>query len=292
MTTKIKTSMLIAMAVLMAITIVSCGKYKGFKKNDDGYYYKFYVTNNDSVQPQDGDMVLIDYAIRTDDSLLVHSMTRLLMDTAFAFYKGDLFDAIRIMHLGDSATFIFEADTFAHYYLGDQFPFDKKEIYVDVKLVNLLTKAELDEMEREYYKGLENMRIQDEELRAVYLEENKITDNTPSGLYYKLTKTGKGKKAEAGKWVTVHYTGKLLDGTVFDSSIGRDPISFPLGAHQVIPGWEEGIALMQEGGQCTLIIPSDLGYGENGAGSIPPYATLVFDVELISVEDMPARQAE
>jgi FKBP-type peptidyl-prolyl cis-trans isomerase len=108
---------------------------------------------------------------------------------------------------------------------------------------------------------------------------------TASGLEYIEVEAGSGTQAEAGKTVSVHYTGKFQDGGVFDSSIPRgEPITFKLGAGNVIKGWDEGIALMKVGGKAQLIIPPALAYGERGAGGvIPPNATLVFDVELVSV---------
>lgn len=108
---------------------------------------------------------------------------------------------------------------------------------------------------------------------------------TQSGLEYIEVEAGNGAQAEAGKTVSVHYTGKFQDGRVFDSSIPRgEPITFKLGAGNVIRGWDEGIALMKVGGKAQLIIPPALAYGERGAGGvIPPNATLIFDVELVSV---------
>lgn len=109
---------------------------------------------------------------------------------------------------------------------------------------------------------------------------------TNSGLDYIEIEEGTGAQAVAGKTVSVHYTGKFQDGRIFDSSVSRgEPISFKLGAGQVIKGWDEGIAMMKVGGKAQLIIPSDLAYGERGAGGvIPPNATLVFDVELVAVK--------
>ena len=111
-------------------------------------------------------------------------------------------------------------------------------------------------------------------------------DKTESGLRYKMIQKGNGKKAENGKTVSVHYTGQLEDGKVFDSSIPRKkPIEFPLGRGNVIEGWDEGIALLQVGDKARFVIPSHLGYGSRGAGgSIPPNATLIFDVELMDVK--------
>ena len=116
----------------------------------------------------------------------------------------------------------------------------------------------------------------------------KTTDTitTESGLKYLVVKKSNNpNKAEKGMMVDVHYTGFLTDGKVFDSSIERrNPISFELGTGSVIKGWDEGIALMNIGDKYRLIIPADLGYGTNGAGSdIPPNATLLFDVELVNV---------
>jgi peptidylprolyl isomerase len=109
---------------------------------------------------------------------------------------------------------------------------------------------------------------------------------TPSGLQYIELTAGTGPAPKPGDTVSVHYTGTLTDGTVFDSSYKRgEPIKFPLGRGRVIPGWDEGIALMKKGGKARLIIPPQLGYGAQGAGGvIPPNATLVFEVELVDVQ--------
>ncbi len=106
-----------------------------------------------------------------------------------------------------------------------------------------------------------------------------------SGLKYIDQKVGEGKSPMEAEMVTVHYTGRLTNGEVFDSSVERDkPFSFVIGVGQVIKGWDEGVASMKVGGKRTLIIPPELGYGSRGAGGvIPPNATLIFDVELLSI---------
>ena len=119
-----------------------------------------------------------------------------------------------------------------------------------------------------------------------YLAENAKKDGIitlPSGLQYQVLKEGNGKKPTAKDTVMCHYEGFLIDGTVFDSSVQRgEPATFPL--QQVIAGWTEGLQLMQEGAKYRFFIPYRLDYGEGGAGSsIPPFATLIFDVELIKV---------
>ena len=119
-----------------------------------------------------------------------------------------------------------------------------------------------------------------------YLAENAKKEGvitTKSGLQYKVLTEGNGKQPTAKDTVKCHYEGFLIDGTVFDSSVQRgEPATFPL--QQVIAGWTEGLQLMKEGAKYRFFIPYRLGYGEGGAGaSIPPFATLIFDVELIQV---------
>ncbi|MBC7607870.1 MAG: peptidylprolyl isomerase [Burkholderiales bacterium] len=143
----------------------------------------------------------------------------------------------------------------------------------------------------EAFRTFEGSRAQREsaEVSASEAKMEKLAagfEKTASGLRYQFIQRGSGKKAENGKTVSVHYTGQLEDGKVFDSSIPRKkPIEFPLGQGNVIEGWDEGIALLQVGDKARFVIPSHLGYGARGAGgAIPPNATLIFDVELIDVK--------
>ncbi len=120
---------------------------------------------------------------------------------------------------------------------------------------------------------------------VIFLDKNKSAEGvqvTASGLQYKHNVEGSGAQPDADDEVTVHYEGRLIDGTIFDSSIKRgEPATF--GLNQVIPGWTEGLQLMKEGGKATLYIPQNLGYGAQDMGTIPAFSTLVFEVELIKV---------
>lgn len=283
------TKIMIAL-VAVAVLGISCSKYPGFKKDKDGLYYKFYVLNKKEIQPQIGDIVEMTYSFRIIDSVLVDNAP--LYDRVIEpIFTGDVYSAIRKMHLGDSATFIMNGDTFFHYFYGQPFPFERKELYCDLKLINITPNEEYEDMQaeraRQYEAMIEEFRLSEDSLINDYIARNKITVKpTTNGLYLVKNVNGKGKAVKDGAQVTVHYTGKLLDGTVFDSSVERgEPIELMVGAGQVIPGWEEALLLMKGGDKATALIPSKLAYGNRGAGYvIPPYTPLIFEMEVISVE--------
>lgn len=149
----------------------------------------------------------------------------------------------------------------------------------DVELINFMSAEEFEELQKAELEAFK----QDQ---TAFLAANKSVDGvitTESGLQYKVLTEGAGKSPTAESMVTVHYRGTMIDGTEFDSSYSRgEPASFPLNG--VITGWTEGLQLMKEGGKYEFYIPYDLAYGERGSRSIPPFATLVFEVELISVD--------
>lgn len=180
-----------------------------------------------------------------------------------------------------------------------------KEIDVDVLLQGLrdaltektakISAAERDEILKKFQdeiteKQLEQIRLKGEKNKVegrAFLEKNAKkagVKTTASGLQYEVLKTGTGVNAKVTDKVKVHYRGALIDGTEFDSSYKRgEPTTFPL--KSVIPGWIEGVQLMNVGSQYRLIIPPQLAYGERGAGSlIAPYAVLIFEIELLGIE--------
>jgi peptidylprolyl isomerase len=120
-------------------------------------------------------------------------------------------------------------------------------------------------------------------------KETKVTADTittASGLKYIIREKGRGVQPEKGAQVKVHYTGKLTNDTIFDSSYNRNqPFSFKIGQGQVIKGWDEGVSLLHQGDKATLIIPAELGYGSRSTGNIPPNSTLIFDIELLEVKN-------
>ena len=167
----------------------------------------------------------------------------------------------------------------------DSFVNGLKSVYGEGK--SEMEPEEAHKLINEYLQSLqEKMAAAVKEEAKKFFDENRGKEGvkeTASGLQYVVEKEGTGAQPSATDEVTVHYTGKLLDGTVFDSSVNRgEPATFPL--NRVIPGWTEGVQLMKEGAKYRFFIPSDLAYGPQGIpNAIPPHATLIFEVELIKV---------
>lgn len=267
-------------------------KYPGFEKIEEGLYIQYHSQNEEAKAVKPGDIITMDLSYRTkDDSVLFDSKNTgrdFQIPADSGRYEGDLMTAFMQLNKGDSATIITGAESFFTKTAGVPRPdfIDSADVlYFDVYVKNIQSVEEL----RAEMDSINQSRMQSEASdRQAYLEANNITtEPLPSGLIYIPKVEGTGKQAQAGDTVQVHYTGRLLDGTVFDSSVERgQPIEFPLGQGKVIPGWDEGIALMKEGGKASLIIPSNLAYGANPrpGGPIKPYSTLVFDVELVKVK--------
>lgn len=157
--------------------------------------------------------------------------------------------------------------------------FEKNELAISHQEAQTIVQARFAEMQ-------EKIAADTQAAEKVFFDENKNKEGVitlESGLQYEIINEGNGQKPSATDQVQCHYEGQLLDGTVFDSSIKRgQPASF--GVNQVIPGWVEALQLMPEGSKWRLYIPAALGYGANGAGDvIPPYSTLIFDVELLEI---------
>jgi FKBP-type peptidyl-prolyl cis-trans isomerase FkpA len=133
--------------------------------------------------------------------------------------------------------------------------------------------------------AVQNKLLEDKAKQTAYLETNAKAEGvtvTESGLQYSVITKAEGAKPTADDTVTVHYVGTLVDGTEFDSSVARgEPATFTL--NQVIPGWIEGVQLMNKGSKYKFVIPAELAYGEQGAGSVPPDSTLIFEVELLDI---------
>ena len=261
----------------LVLVFAACGekKFRGYKQTKTGLYYKITTKNDKGKMPQQGDYLLLELSFDADfDSTLVFPSQEMPERMRTSLFKGDIYEAYSLLKEGEEGEFYIKADSFFLYVFGGLPPTVKAEdvLHFKIKIKEVKTAAQ---KAKEEQTALAN-----------YLSEQKITvEPTESGLFFVEIEKGKGAKAENGKEVTVHYTGKFLDGKVFDSSLERgEPIEFRLGG-AMIPGFTEGILMMNEGGKATLVLPSALAYGDRGYGGIPPCTPLVFEVELVKVSE-------
>lgn len=295
-------------AMMLSSAMIACNQekvpFEGYQKNPNGLYYRF-IEQNEGPVPQIGELIDATFSCTINDTAIlipVMSNTFQLMDPLF---PGDLFEGLALVHKGDSVSFITNIDSTFRTFFGQPLPEEFKSTDVmrfDMRIEDIYPESEfLQHMAAKANKVAQERIAKmiddhpEESAQAAqaltdYLAKNKVVASpTESGLYYVMTQEGNGEKPQVGQIVKVHYTGMLLDGTKFDSSIDRgEPIEFPLGIGRVIPGWDEGIALMSKGEKGVLYIPYYLAYGDRGAGDmIKPYSNLVFEVELVDFEDMP-----
>ncbi len=260
------------------------------KRTASGLYYKFEKQNPDGQQVKEGDVIVGEMTVSFENDILFSNtgkpgpITQVTRNWELKVGEGVL-----MMHVGDMATFALDADTVAKYVNpGQMYPSYQagkgQKIYYRINLQKVMTMEEVQKEQAELEK-----KMQKEEPATIknYIKQNGITAKpTAGGLYIIVKEKGTGAKVTKGKEVTVHYTGRLLDGTVFDSSVERGtPFSFKIGEGQVIQGWDQGLLGQTVGTKLQLIIPSAMAYGSRGAGgTILPYSPLEFDVEIISVK--------
>jgi len=292
----------IMVAGTMLLAACGSGDMKGYKQTDNGLYYRFEQQCKDSVQVQEGDVLVGEMTIRLDSTVLRSNVghTERLMPVV-PMYDGVLHEGLLMMHQGDRAIFAIEADSMAKFMQPNQMPpmyeaGKGMKFYYEINLQDIITKDEFAEEQANFQQEMEKARVAEPELIAAYVKENGIkAQPKANGLYVIVNKKGTGAAVAAGREVTLSYTGRLLDGTVFDSSNEADcqaagiqshePLTYVVGQMSLIPGWEEGVMGQPEGSKLQLIIPSALGYGPQGAGQmIPPYSPLVFDIDILSVK--------
>jgi len=295
-----KSLLLTTASAILALSSCKNSEFEGYTKAENGLHYKFYTQNEGGVKPKEGDGVAFSFVIKqySKDSVLVDSKSITGDGTGVFKYRlpkssfsGSIEDGLAMMSKGDSASFIINADSF---FLKTQRakelpphikPGDHLLVLITVKDVKGQAELEAEQKKQQAEMEKKMMELQQAEQPAweKYLADNKITTKpTASGLIYMEIKKGSGPHPAATDQVQVHYTGTLLDGTKFDSSVDRgEPATF--GLTQVIPGWTEGLQLMGKGGKAKLVIPSSLGWGAQGYQGIPPYAGVTFTVELLDI---------
>ena len=300
-----KSVLCMAAAAMLFAGMTSCQEkspYAGYEINENGLNYQFY-TQNEGDAPMIGDIIEVVFGCTVNDTNSIIPTMPNMFKLEEPLFPGDFFEGLAMMHKGDSASFIVNIDsTFTTFFGQPSLPeeFNSTDVMrFDVKVNDFYPeseyKARMAQKAREAAaERIESMKTNhpDETAAAAqelqdYLTAQGITaEPTESGLVYVMTEEGNGEKPADGQMVKVHYKGKLLNGTVFDSSVERgEPIQIPIGVGQVIPGWDEGIMLMSKGEKGVLYIPYYLAYGDRAAGpDITAFSNLIFEVELIDFE--------
>jgi FKBP-type peptidyl-prolyl cis-trans isomerase len=273
--------------VLILFFEFACNNSGEFKKAESGLRYKFISINESGKKPSLGEVLVLRIKILTEKDSVIFDSNLELQQTAPKHAGGSIEDGFSMMHIGDSVHFIIPVDSFYYKTLKRKPEFPTQpgdDLTFQLKLLSIKTQEEI---------AAENARliqqIKDNEMPLLqdYLTRENITVKpTPTGLYYIELQKGKGKIPVKDKKVTMNYTAMRIDGRIFDSSnTSGKPLAFTVGKGEVMPGLDEAVTLMREGGKGKFIIPSNLGYKEEGIkGLIPPYSTLIFELELIKVE--------
>ena len=274
----------VALLFLAACSAGGAISSSSIKKTNTGFKYQMHAAN-DGPKAQFGDHLTLNmlYSIDKTDSILFNTFKNpqpLNFQYNKSLFKGALNEGFNMLAAGDSASFWVPASKI----YGERLPVNmtaEDELKYTVKLMKIQSKEEMEAERKKVEEAAksENMK----QLKDYFAKNNIKAQSLESGLHYVVDKAGSGENPKAGQTVKVHYTGTLLDGTKFDSSVDRgQPFEFPLGQGRVIKGWDTGIPLFKKGGKGTLYIPSHLGYGSRGAGAnIPPNAVLVFEIELL-----------
>ena len=303
-----KKVLMIASVALVCATMMSACNSNKFKKSPNGLLYRFETVNSDGEQPSVGDLLVGELILRLEDDTLftnVGNPDRIFQVAENCMFKGDIQEGLLMMHTGDKAIFKIPADSIANFMQPSQMPpmFEQGKgqfFYYEISLMEIVTKDELAQEQANFIEEMEQRKQNEPTTLAQYIADNNITAKpTKSGLYIIVNQKGNGPKVAAGKKVSVNYTGRLLDGTLFDTSREADakeankvqpgrtyePLTYVVGEQPMIKGWDEGIMGQTAGSDITLIMPSELAYGGRGAGKdIMPYSPLVFNLTIESVE--------
>ncbi len=289
---------------LAAIMLASCNG--GYQTGENGMLYKIYTKKN-GPKIHVGDFVNLSIIVTNEADSVISSTyekggpePRLVPEPKF---KGDIFSAMQMLTEGDSASIKLPTDSL--FKTGPHPPmFKGKYVIYTVKIEKLIAKGNLPENEFETtvnnYLNTETLALKNSEpvKIKIYIAQNKlIPTKTDSGLYYVISQKGTGAVAAKNDTVVVNYTGKLVNGKVFETTIKENaikadlpaserpyvPVRIPIGQHRVMQGWDLGLLLFNKGTKATLIIPSSLAYGEKGNELVGPFTPLVFDIEVVDI---------
>lgn len=289
---------LFGLIVIFEAVTASQAQEKPFLKTPGGVKYMLHKVVPNAAKPVPGDVVELKLMYKTSSDSVLYDNCR--MDYNFVHilevpaYKGDLNEALALLGVGDSATFLLRADSFYLKTLREKkLPrFIKKgsELTFNAKMVSVTPNQEYMKKQMDYMTAMNakagKSRKQEADSIKRYLEVNKINvAPTNSGLYVIPEREGNGPQPVEGNKAVVDYKGFLLNGKPFDSSYDKgSPLEFKIGGHAVVHGFEEAVKTMKKGGKAKVIVPFNLGYNDNEVGDIPAFSTLIFEIELLDVK--------
>lgn len=262
-------------------------KYPGYKQTKSGIHFKLENIGEGDRKPKVGDYITVDLKYKTMNDSVFFTAHRKLQLTQPEF-KGSIDESFSMLHKGDKAEFIINADDFFTRTLESKLPSfiaAGSDMKVEVAMIDIQTVKDFENQKKAFLKWIEDFGDYEKEILSQYINDKKIDIKpTKSGIYYIRTQKGNGRKVAIGDTLEIDYEGKFLDGKFFDSTIKRkEAFYFVYGTEwQVIKGLEEVVGLMEEGEKAIAIMPSDLAFGNNGSstGIVPPFTSLIFEVEI------------
>lgn len=296
------------LVIVLGLAVTGLTACNNFEKGEGDMLYKIH-TNKDGATIQEGDFIAFKAIEKTEgDSVLYSSYDYdrpSLMIKEKSVFKGDLFAALGLLSEGDSATFKINIDSMVQK-MGRPMPSDttKKYLVYTIKVEKVIPKGKLtDSLFRgkidQFLKAeMDVAKTSEAKKIKAYVSSKSLKPTvSPSGLNYVISNQGSGAKANVGDTVMVNYTGMFLSGKVFDTSLAEvakkagtfnpqrpyEPLKLPAGMNSSIPGFEEGLLLLSKGAKATIIIPSNLAYGEQGNQGIPPFSPLIFELEMVNI---------
>ena len=292
---------LLAVCAVCMACLVSCETgNSGFQQTDEGLCYRFYEVHPDGAMPSFMDYLKLRMDYYLNDSLIYRSAEkdecpRIQFKTPS--FGGDIFTGLGMMHEGDSAAFIVRADSTLHYLfhrdLSDVVVQPEDRMRFEIKLLQIQSpeafQREIDsllECRKKTEEALAMLKSQSERELSDFLKSNGIAEEARENRVFVIPlREGQGPRAAVGSKALITYEAYLLDGTYLGSSntLGMSPYEVPVGQGKVLKGLDEGIAHMSKGEKARIVVPYALAYGADGYGSIPPYANLLFVVELLDL---------
>ncbi|HBX50675.1 MAG: hypothetical protein A2275_17170 [Bacteroidetes bacterium RIFOXYA12_FULL_35_11] len=289
----IKKTYTIFLFTLLLFFIISCrqSKYPGYSQSSSGFHYKIHLFGETNQKPVPTDYITVDieYRVLENDSLFFSGRRK--FQTTTPDYKGSVDECFAMMSVDDSASFIINAYKFFTKTLYAPLPdFLNKnsDLKINVKLLNIQSREKFLREKKEFLSWIKDLSEYEQTFLNNFIEEKDISiQPSRNGLYCIKTHETSGVKIEKGMIVNIHYEGQFLNGKYFDSTRERN-MSFELlygKEMQVVKGLEEGIGMLREGEKAILIMPSQLAFGKKGSstGIIPPFTTVIFKVEILSV---------